>query len=194
MITDRQIEDLIEPHKLAIRQWYDKALLILSQVKEIMEVEVYKRVSAGIVNNYVLERAKSHFSDNKEVTGIIINDKYKSLIIYFQRDGATTRFKKLNPDTLLSTNIPTTRNIQMIQGSLYAEYPPVVGIEIGHIFDAAGTTYDKILVVKRIDEKVAIPLFEIPAIEGENIVTTIPAKEIEIDLNKEEQLKLKQAK
>lgn len=193
MITDEQIAILLEPHKLIIREWYDTALIKLGQVKDIMEVEVYKRVSAGIINNYVLEKAKSHFNDYAEVEGIVINDKYKSLIIYFQKDGATTRFKKLNPDTLLSSNIQTSRNIQMIQGSLFpSEYPPVIGIEIGHIFDATGTVYDKILVVKRIDKKVAIPLFEIPAIQNEDVFV-IPAKEIEIDLNKEEQLKIKKS-
>ncbi len=192
MITDQQIEELIEPHKLAIRQWYNSALLKLEQVKEIMEVEVYKRLSAILINNYVLEKAKSYFNDYKEVAGIVINDRYKSLIIYFQKDGTTTRFKKLNKDTLLSSNIKTTRNVQMIQGSLFSEYPPVVGIEIGHIFNEIGTAYDKILVVKRVDEKIAIPLFEIPELDNVDI-TVVPAQEIEIDLNKEEQLKIKKA-
>jgi len=189
MITDKQIEELIEPHKKVIREWYDAAIIKLEQVKEIMDVEVYKRLSAMVINNYVLEKAKSHFNDYTEVAGIVINDKYKSLIIYFQKDGAVTRFKKLNKDTLLSSNVSTTRNTQMIQGTLYPEYPPVVGIEIGYIFDETGTAYDKILVIKRVDEKVAIPIFEIPALPAVNY-ETIPAKEIEIDLSKEEQLKI----
>lgn len=192
MITDQQIEEIFEAHKPAIRQWYDSALLKLGQVKDIMEVEVYKRLSAMVINNYVLEKAKSYFNDYTEVAGIVINDRYKSLIIYFQKDGAATRFKKLNKDTLLSSNIKTTRNIQMIQGSLFVEYPPVIGIEIGHIFDATGTAFDKILVVKRVDEKVAIPLFEIPAFDTSS-VPVIPALEIEIDLNKEDQLRIKKA-
>lgn len=192
MITDQQIADLLEPHKAAIRIWYDNALVKLGQIKEIMEIEVYKRVSAGIINNYVLEKAKSYFNEYKEDTGIIINDKYKSLVLYFQKDGAITRFKKLNPETLLSSNITTTRNTQMLQGSLFIEYPPAIAIEIGHVFNATMTAYDKILVVKRIDEKFAISLFEIPAIKNEDILV-IPAKEIEIDLNKEEQLKIKKA-
>lgn len=193
MITDEQIAALLEPHKNVIREWYDAALNKLGQVKEIMEVEVYKRVSAGIINNYVLEKAKSYFNDYAEKDCLIINDKYKSLIIYFQKDGTTTRFKKLNPYTLLSSNIQTSRNTQMIQGSLFpSEYPPVIGIEIGHIFNASATEYDKILVVKRIDEKVAIPLFEIPPVQDE-YVSVIPAKEIEIDLNKEEQIRIKKS-
>ena len=192
MITDQQIADLLEPHKAAIRIWYDNALVKLGQIKEIMEIEVYKRVSAGIINNYVLEKAKSYFNEYKEDTGIIINDKYKSLVLYFQKDGAITRFKKLNPETLLSSNITTTRNTQMLQGSLFIEYPPAIAIEIGHVFNATMTAYDKILVVKRIDEKFAISLFEIPAIKNEDILV-IPAKEIEIDLNKEEHLKIKKA-
>lgn len=192
MITDQQIEELIEPHKTAIRQWYDAALLKLEQVKEIMEVEFYKRLSAMFINNYVLEKAKSYFNDYRESTGVVINDKYKSLIIHFQKDGATTRFKKLNKDTLLSSNIETARNIQVIQGVLFPEYPPAVDIEIGHIFDATGNAYDRILVVKRIDRKVAIPLFEIPELDNVDI-TVIPAREVEINLNEEEQLKIKKA-
>lgn len=192
MITDQQIQELLEPHKLTIREWYDSALIKLDLIKEMMGVEVYKRLSAMIINNYVLEKAKAYFDNIATVAGIVINDKYKSLIIYFQKEGTTTRFKKLNKDTLLSSNVKTTRNIQMIQGSLFSDFPPVVGIEIGHIFNISGTAYEKILVVKRIDEKIAIPIFELLPNEKAEI-NTIHATPVEIYLNNEEQLKIKKA-
>jgi hypothetical protein len=190
MITNEQIADLIKPHQTEIRKWYDEALMKLDQVKEIMGVEVYTRSSSCIINNYILEKAKSYFDGIKDSLGIIVDDKYKSLILYFQKEGTTGRFKKLNKLSLLSGNIETLRSVQLVQGTLFPDFPPTVRIEIGHFFNETGTAYDRILVVKRIDKKVAIPIFEIEPIATEQIVT-VTAKEIVLDLEQEQQLKIK---
>lgn len=190
MITDIQIGEALEPHFITIRGWYDTALEKLESLKEIMDVEVYKRLSAMVINNYVLEKAKSYFGDFASESGIMINDRYKSLLLFFSNDGLTTRFKKLNKNTLLSGNVTTARNTSVIQGTLFEEYQPVVGVEIGYMFNEAGTEYDKILVVKRVDKKIAIPIFEILATAKAEPIT-IPAVEVEINLTDEQQLKIR---
>lgn len=195
MITDQQIIDIFEPHKPIIRKWYDDALIKLGQVKDIMGVEVYKRLTADVINNYVLEMAKAYFDNIKEIAEITIDDKYKSLIIFFRKESTATRFKKLNKNTLLSVSNETDRfrailKGAVIQGSLFPDIQPKVGIEIGHIFNTAGTSYERILLVKKIDDKVSIPLFEINPID-EPQTTVLPAQEIILDLENEQQLKVK---
>jgi hypothetical protein len=192
MISDQQIKDLLEPHQKHIRLWYDEALIRLEQIKEIMGVEVYKRLTADVINNYVLEKAKAYFHEIKDVEDLKIDDRYKSLVIFFNKHSAAGKFRKLDKNTLLSVGKLTGIFKHIVQGSLFVDVQPTVALEVGYMFNSTGTDYERIVVVKRVDKKIAIPIFEINQNDVPEMLT-ITAQEIILDIENDEQLSIKKA-
>lgn len=186
MLTDKEILELLESHTPAIRSFYDEALLKLNEIMNTMGVRPYGRFKAITLNNLILEKAKNYF---RNIDGIDINEKYESLILIFN-DKFKSRFKKLKKINLLSSNIETVRNTNLIQASLFPQYQPNVLVEIGYWTNDTNTEYEKILIVKRVDN-IAIPLMEILPIKDETI-KAVPATEVVLPDNfQEQQLKIK---
>lgn len=186
MITDKEIYTLLEPHLISIRQIHEESLVKINEVMNMLDVIMYKRSKATGFNNIVLEKAKVYF---KGIEGIEVIEKYETLVLSF-KEGLLSRFKKVSKQTLLSCHANNNRNKELIQGTLFAEYPPSVFVEIGYVVNALFSSFEKISVIKRID-KVGIELFEIlPLVELKP--ETFKATEIDIETNKEEdQIKIK---
>jgi hypothetical protein len=172
MITDEQVIELLTPHKSALRRIHDEALEELNKAMNAMNVKMNKRAKPTLLNNSIVERAKTYFRDVPEVELI---DKWDTLALNFG-DRLLCRFKKLKKNALVSSNAETRRNTRIIQGTLFPREEPHALVEFCYLISDTWDKYIRLIAVKR-QNKIGISLFEI---ESQNIddLATIKANEV----------------
>jgi len=190
MLTDSEILQMIIPYTGEIRKWHDDGLVFTNKIADLYaenDSKLFKRIRGGAFNNYVLEKARRFF---ETIEGVNADNQYESLILRFDV-GFTGRFKKRSSH-IKNTCKYTTRNKNYIQGTLYAEYPDPVSLEINYSTNEVDSEITQLSIIKRVNG-FPLLLYIIPASHEENAPTFKAMEVVPVSTNEDDQISIKKS-
>jgi len=185
MTNEEILELFIKPHEAAIRKIHDEAIEELNADGiKMSNGKIYNRVKSAYLNNVILEKAKPYF---RNIEGFEIDEKYDSLVI--SCSGILSKFKKSSKTKYPPPVFETQRSIEIEQGVLWAEFAPMISLEIRSVTNQLFTEYEKISIIKKIG-KAEYEIYEILPLENDK-VETLKAEEATFSPQEEKQIKKK---
>jgi hypothetical protein len=142
LFTEDEADSVLKPYYDAIRGFFFGAWQDWEKLPDEMRAALSTRARANFIYDFILFRAKTFFSRNKEVTLI----EKRGLFLFGLRGKVLFRFKKLKKDKR-HCNIQTQQQIELsLQRELPGMPPKAASLIIGYQLNIPETDIEAILV------------------------------------------------